>query len=50
MTTIAQMHEQVQYLFGERAEQLGRATGFVKRQRKVGGADARPRTGLWTAG
>jgi Transposase DDE domain len=39
MTTIPQMQEQVQYLLGERAEQLGRETGFVKRRRQLGGAD-----------
>lgn len=39
MTTIAYVKERVQHLFGERAEQLARETGFVKRQRKLGGAD-----------
>jgi hypothetical protein len=39
MTTITQLKERVQHLLGERAEQLGRATGFVKRQRKLSGAD-----------
>lgn len=39
MMTISQMKEHVQRLFGERAEQLGRETGFVKRQRKLSGAD-----------
>ncbi len=39
MTTIAQLHERVQYLFGERADQLAKETGFVKRKRQLGGAD-----------
>src|SRR2546423_726973 len=39
MTTIAYVKERVQHLFGERAEQLARETGFVKRKRKLGGAD-----------
>src|SRR5258708_32728290 len=39
MTTIAQLHERVQYLFGERADQLAKETGVVKRKRQLGGDD-----------
>jgi hypothetical protein len=39
MTTIAHLQERVQYLFGERADHLAKEMGFVKRERKLGGAD-----------
>lgn len=39
MTTIAQVKERIQDLLEERAEQLGRETGFVKRERQLSGAD-----------
>lgn len=39
MTTITRLQEGVQLLLGERAEQLARETGFVKRRKKLGGAD-----------
>lgn len=39
MTTIAQVKERIQELLEERADHVGRETGFVKRERQLSGAD-----------
>ena len=39
MPTIAQVKERIQELLEERADDLGRETGFVKRERQLSGAD-----------
>src|SRR5438270_9673431 len=39
MTSVAYVSEQLQYILEERADQLGRETGCIVRQRKFSGAD-----------
>lgn len=39
MTTIPQVGQSMQVILNETADQIGRASGFVQRQSKLGGAD-----------